>query len=174
MTIVFVAAIGENGVIGRDNALPWRLKSDLRHFRRLTIDKPVLMGRKTFESLGKPLLRRTNIVVSTQKDYEATGAVLARGLEAALAVARADALRRGVDEIMVIGGSALFAELMPRADRLEITHVHASPAGDVFFPPIEPDDWNETARVEHAAGPEDDHPFATATYLRAQRRLTSP
>jgi dihydrofolate reductase len=170
MKIVFVAAVGENGVIGRDNALPWRLKSDLRHFRRLTIGRPVLMGRKTFESLGKPLPRRTNIIVSTQKDYEAAGAVLARTLDAALVVGRADALRRGIEEIMVIGGSALFAALMPRADRLEITHVHASPPGDVFFPPIERDAWDEIARVEHATGPEDDFPFATVTYLR----FTSP
>ena len=167
MKIVFVAAVGENGVIGRDNALPWRLKSDLKHFRAVTIRKPVVMGRKTFESLGRPLPGRTNIVVSSKRGYGACGAIAATGIDTALAVARGDALRRGVNEIMVIGGSTLFAELMPRADKLAITHVHASPAGDVYFPPIDPSVWRETARAEHAAGPEDDFPFATVTYLRS-------
>jgi dihydrofolate reductase len=166
MKIVFVAAIGENGVIGRDNALPWRLKSDLKHFRALTIDKPVVMGRKTFESLGKPLTRRTNIVVSTKRDYAARGAVVTNDITAALAVARGDALRRSVGEIMVIGGSSLFAELMPRADRLDITHVHAAPAGDVYFSAIDLSAWGETSRIEHPAGPDDDFPFATVTYVR--------
>ena len=166
MKIVFVAAVGDNGVIGRDNALPWRLKSDLRHFRSVTIGKPVVMGRKTFESLGRPLARRTNIVVTSNRDYGAQGAVVASDIDTALAIAHGDALRRGVDEIMVIGGSTLFAELMPRADKLDITHVHASPAGDVFFPAIDPAVWRETARTEHAAGPDDDYAFATVTYVR--------
>ena len=132
----------------------------------MPIGKPVVMGRKTFESLGKPLPGRTNIVVTSKGDYCARAAIVVNDIETALAVARGDAWRRGVDEIMVIGGSTLFAELMPRADKLDITHVHASPSGDVFFPPIDPAVWRETAQVEHPAGPEDDHPFATAIYLR--------
>jgi dihydrofolate reductase len=166
MQIVFVAAVAENGVIGRDNALPWRIKSDLKHFRALTMGKPALMGRKTFVSLGKPLSGRTNIVLSSDPAYAAPGALVANDLDKALAAARGDALRRGVHEIMVIGGSTLFEELMPRADRLEITHVHVSVPGDVYFPKIEPSVWEATGRAEHLAGANDDYPFATVTYMR--------
>src|SRR5215216_57950 len=123
--IVLVAAVAENGVIGRDNALPWRLKSDLRHFRALTIGKPVLMGRKTFLSLARPLVGRTNIVVSRTPEFAAAGAVAAWDLENALTVGHGDALRRNVPEVMVIGGADIFAALLPRAIRLEITRVHA-------------------------------------------------
>jgi dihydrofolate reductase len=166
MKIVLVAAIGENNVIGRDGQLPWRLKSDLQHFRKLTINKPVIMGRKTYESIGKPLKDRTNIVLTSDLSLIAPGAVRATSLDAALSFARHDAAKRGVDEIMIIGGSDVFAAMMPRADRLEITHVHASPAGDVLFPPIDPQVWREVSRVEHPAGPDDSASFAVAAYLR--------
>jgi dihydrofolate reductase len=166
MTIVLVAAVGENNVIGRDGQLPWRLKSDLQHFRRLTINKPVVMGRKTYESIGKPLKDRTNIVVTRDLGLVAPGAVLATSVDAALAFAREDAQRRGVDDIMVIGGSDIFAATLPKASRLEITHVHAAPDGDVFFPPIDTHVWQEVSRNEHPAGPQDDAPFSTAVYKR--------
>ncbi len=162
------AAVGENGVIGRNNELPWRLKSDLKHFRAVTIGKPVVMGRKTFLSIGKPLKDRTNIVVSRDSAYAAAGVLVTGSLDAALAAARGDALRRGANEIVIIGGSDLFAALMPRAVRLEITHVHAAPEGDVFFPKIDPGAWQETARREVAAGPDDTAAFAIATYMRRQ------
>lgn len=166
MKIVLVAAIGENNVIGRDGALPWRLKSDLKHFRMVTLNRPVIMGRKTFESIGKPLKDRTNIVLTSDLGLIAHGAVLATSMDAALAYARDDAKKRGVDEIMIIGGSDVFAAMMPRADRLEITHVHASPEGNAFFPPIDPTMWQEVKREKHAAGPDDDSSFTVATYLR--------
>lgn len=166
MKIVLVAAIGDNNVIGRDGQLPWRLKSDLAHFRRLTIGKPVVMGRKTYASIGKPLKDRTNIVISRDATFAAPGVVTAVSFEAALALARQDAERRGADEIMVIGGSDIFAAALPLADRLEITHVHASPEGDVVFPPIDSKVWREVGRTEHAAGPDDDASFAVAVYLR--------
>jgi dihydrofolate reductase len=166
MKIVLVAAIGENNVIGRAGQLPWRLKSDLQHFRKLTLNRPVIMGRKTYESIGKPLADRTNIVLTRDLGLIAPGTVMATSLEAALAVARQDAAKRGVDEIMVIGGSDVFADTMARADRLEITYVHASPQGDALFPPIDPAVWQEVARQEHAAGPNDSASFAVATYLR--------
>ena len=134
MQIVLVAAIAENSVIGRDGKLPWRLKSDLQHFRKLTINRPVIMGRKTYESIGKPLKDRTNIVLTRDLGLVAPGAVLATSLDAALASRAQDADKRGVDEIMVIGGSDVFAATMPMADRLEITHVHAAPQGDALFP----------------------------------------
>ena len=166
MKIVLVAAIGDNNVIGRDGQLPWRLKSDLAHFRNVTIHKPVVMGRKTFQSIGKPLKDRTNIVITRDKDFAAPGVVTAPSFEAALELARKDAEARGTDEIMIVGGSDIFAAALPLADRLEITHVHASPAGDVTFPPIDPAVWREVSRTEHAAGPQDDASFAVAAYLR--------
>jgi dihydrofolate reductase len=166
MKIVIVAAIGENNVIGAKGKLPWRLKSDLRHFRALTLDKPVIMGRKTFQSIGKALDRRTNIVVTRDTKFAAKGVETAPTLDAALDLARKDAARRGADEIVVIGGSAIFAEAMPLADRLEIAHVHASPQGDAFFPPIDIKHWREVKRETRAAGAEDDVDFAVATYVR--------
>jgi dihydrofolate reductase len=164
--IVLVAAVGENNVIGRDGKLPWRLRSDLRHFRALTLDKPVIMGRKTFQSLGKALDRRSNIVITRDKKFSAPGIVTAPSFAAALELARKEAERRGTDEIMVIGGSAVFAEAMPFAERLEITHVHAAPKGDVFFPPIDAKQWREVERETRDAGPQDSASFAIATYLR--------
>jgi dihydrofolate reductase len=164
MRIVLVAAIGENNVIGRNGQLPWRLKSDLQHFRRLTLNKPVVMGRRTFESIGKLLKDRTNIVVTRDLSRAASGAVLATSIEEALAYAHDDAKRRGVDEIMVIGGNDVFAATLPLADRLEITHVHAAPDGDVFFPPIDSGVWREVSRQDYPAGPQDDAPFTVAAY----------
>ena len=166
MKIVLVAAIGDNSVIGRDGQLPWRLKSDLQHFRKVTMNRPLIMGRKTLESIGKPLPGRTNIVLTRDLALVAPGAVLATSLDAALSFARTDAAKRGVDEIMVIGGSDIFAATMPMADRLEITHVHASPEGDVLFPPIDPEVWQETSREERFAGPNDDANFTLVTYVR--------
>jgi dihydrofolate reductase len=166
MKIVIVAAIGENHVIGRDGQLPWRLKSDLKHFRALTIGKPVVMGRKTYESIGRPLPQRTNIVLTRDLSLVLPAGVPATSLDAALGYARADAERRGVDEIMVIGGRDVFADTLPLADRLEITHVHASPEGDALFPAIDPAVWREVKRIEHPAGPDDDASFAVATYLK--------
>lgn len=170
MKIVLVAAVAENNVIGANGGMPWRLKSDLKHFRALTINKPVVMGRKTYESIGKPLKDRTNIILTTDLGLVVPGGVLARSMDAALDFARQDAKRRGVDEIMIIGGSDVFAATMPLADRLEITHVHASPEGDVLFPPIDPKVWREASRREYQAGPDDSASFTVATYLRRQAR----
>ena len=166
MKIVLVAAVGENGVIGRGGQLPWRLKSDLKHFRELTIGKPVVMGRKTYESIGKPLPHRTNIVLTRDLGLKVPGGVLATSLDAALSFARADAERRGVDEIMVIGGSDVFADTMLLAERLEITHVHAAPPGNSYFPPIDPGVWREVKRQDYPPGPDDEAGFTVATYLR--------
>jgi dihydrofolate reductase len=166
MKVVLVAAIGDNFVIGREGQLPWRLKSDLQHFRKLTLNRPVILGRKTHESIGKVLPGRTNIVLTRDLTWVAPGAVLATSLDAALSFARSDAAKRGVDEIMVIGGSDIFSATMPMADRLEITHVHASPEGDTVFPLIDPEVWQEQSRQDHFAGPDDDFSFAVATYIR--------
>jgi dihydrofolate reductase len=165
--IVLVAAVADNGVIGRDNALPFRQSSDLKRFKALTVGRPVLMGRKTFLSIGKPLPGRTNIVVSRNPEFAAADVVTARDLDRALAVAHGDAQRRGVDEIAVIGGADIFSRLMPLADRLEITHVHAHPAGDTHFPPIDASQWRAVAKSELPAGPRDEAPVSYVTYARA-------
>jgi dihydrofolate reductase len=166
MKIVLVAAIGENNVIGRGGQLPWKIRSDLRHFRALTLDKPVIMGRKTFQSIGKALDRRTNIVITRDQDFSAEGVESAASLEAALALAREDAKRSGANELMIIGGADIFAAAMPLADRLEITHVHASPEGDVYFPAIDAKHWREDKRENREAGPDDSARYSVATYLR--------
>ena len=173
-TLVLVAAIAQNGVIGRDNALPWRLKSDLRHFRQVTLGKPVVMGRKTYLSIGRPLPGRTTIVVSRETGFAVTGALVANSLAAALEAARGDMLRRGTDEIAVIGGGDLFAQTLPSADRLEITLVHAQSSGDVRFPAIDPSVWHEVARREQLAGPDDDADMTFLTYRRANSAAERP
>ncbi len=166
MKIVLVAAVADNNVIGTDSGMPWRLRSDLAHFRQLTLNKPVIMGRKTFESIGKPLKDRTNIVITRAAGHSAPGVIFVPGFEDALAAARADAGQRGTDEIMVIGGSDVFRAAMPLANRLDITHVHASPGGDVYFPPIDPAVWREVSRSRHAAGEHDSANFTVSSYLR--------
>ena len=166
MDIVLVAAIAENGVIGRGNALPWRLKSDMIHFRSLTMGKPVVMGRKTFLSIGKPLKGRTNIVISRDREFGAPGIVVAPSLEAALEVAEGDALRRGAAAIVVGGGADIYSKTIDKAARLEITRVHVQPEGDTIFPGIDPAQWREAARQDYAAGPDDEAPFTTLTYER--------
>jgi dihydrofolate reductase len=167
MNILLVAAIAQNGVIGRGNALPWRLKSDMQHFRALTMGKPVVMGRKTYLSIGKPLKDRTTIVVSRDRDFVAAGIVVAPSLDAALTTARGDALRRNADTIVVAGGAEIYAQAMPVATRLTITRVHKQVDGDAYFPAIDPDEWHERARSEHEAAAEDEAAFALVTYERA-------
>ena len=167
IAIVLLAAVADNGVIGRDNGLPFRQSSDLKRFKSLTIGKPVLMGRKTYLSIGKSLPGRTNIVVSRNGDFAAPGIVATGNLDAALTTARGDALRRGANEIVVIGGTDIFAQTMALADRIEITHVHARPEGDTHFPPIDVAHWREAARSGHPAGPNDEAAFSYVTYVRA-------
>ena len=166
VALVLVAAVADNGVIGRDNALPFRQSSDLKRFKALTMGKPVLMGRKTFLSIGKPLPGRTNIVVSRNSGFAAGGVVAASNLDLALSTARGDALRRGAKEVVVIGGADIFSRLMPLADRLEITHVHTRPDGDTHFPPIDASQWRAVATSELPAGPRDEAPVSYVTYAR--------
>jgi dihydrofolate reductase len=166
LKVVLVAAIGENGVIGREGQLPWRLKSDLQHFRRVTTNHPIIMGRKTYESIGRVLPERTNIVLTRDLGLIAPGAVLATSMDAAFGYAREDAKKRGVDAVMVIGGSDIFALTMAAADKLEITRVHASPEGDVLFPEIDPAHWREVRRERYKRGPHDDADFTVLTYER--------
>lgn len=166
IALVLVAAIAENGVIGRAGGLPWRLKTDLRRFRALTVGHPVVMGRKTYLSFGTPLKNRTNIVVTRDSAFAAAGIIAAPSLKAAMEVAEGDALRRGAAAIVVGGGADIYSETIDKAARLEITRVHVRSEGDTIFPTIDPAQWHEVARQEYAAGPDDEAPFTTLTYER--------
>jgi dihydrofolate reductase len=143
--IVFVVAVAENGVIGRGGELPWRLPSDLKRFRQLTLGKPVIMGRKTYQSIGRPLEGRDNIVLSGRReDYP--GVFVAASIQKALALAARLAATRGAEEIAVIGGAEVFAASLPFAERIYLTLVHAQPAGERRLSPFRPDAWREVAR----------------------------
>jgi dihydrofolate reductase len=164
--IVLIVAVAENGVIGSGGAIPWRLKTDQQRLKTITMGKPVVMGRKTFVSLRKPLPGRTNIVVTRDANFRAAGAVVTTSFDAARDVALGDALRRFATEIAVIGGAEIYAQWMDIADRLDITEVHARPEGDTFFAAIDAADWEETARVRNPAGPDDSADFSYVTYRR--------
>ncbi len=151
-------ARSRNGIIGRDGDLPWRLKTDLAHFRTLTIGKPVIMGRKTWESLPRrPLAGRTNIVLTHDMSFEPKGAVVCQDFSEAVQIAREQAEEDGADEVCVIGGAALFALALPKARRIYLTEVEAEVEGDVRFPSFNEADWREVSREAHAAGEGDDH-----------------
>ncbi len=154
MRVALIAAVAENGVIGDRQGMPWRLATDQRRFRRLTMGKPVVMGRKTFEAIGRPLAGRRNIVVTRQQDLAAQGVMVAPNLDAGLALARADAAG-GESEVMVIGGGEIYAAAIGRAERLYITHVAATPGGDTCFPPIDPGIWRAVSQQQVPAGHED-------------------
>lgn len=143
MRIVLVVAMADNRTIGRDGDLPWRISADLKHFKAVTIGHPVVMGRKTWDSLGRPLPGRRNIVITRNASFNAEGAERAASLDDALAMC-ADA-----DKVMVIGGGQIYADAIGRADVIELTEVHAAVDGDTVFPEIDPVIWTETARVRH-------------------------
>ena len=166
MEIVLIAAVADNGVIGAHGAIPWRLKTDQARLKAMTIGKPVVMGRKTFLSLRRPLPGRTNIVITRDSAFRAAGAVVTVSFEEARATALGDALRRSVDEIAVIGGAEIYAQWMPFADRLEITEVHARPEGDTRFAALDASCWEEVARVRNPPGPDDSAGFSYVTYRR--------
>ncbi len=165
--ITLVAAVAENGVIGSGGELPWRVGADMRHFRAVTMGKPVVMGRKTFETLGRPLDGRQVIVVTRNKAYNAENVDVAYNLVEALRLAEIRAREHGADDICVAGGGEIYAEVMPRADRLCITHIKASPEGDAHFPAIDPDIWQAVARkpLERSNGD-----TADAVYVEYKRR----
>lgn len=157
-------ARARNGVIGRDGGLPWRLKSDLALFKALTLGKPIIMGRKTWESLPKrPLPGRLNVVMTRDGSYEdspaARGALICERFDEALQIAREQAEDDGVDEVCVIGGAALFEMALPKARRIYLTEVEADVEGDVMFPPFDESAWTEVRREAHPAGEGDEFPF---------------
>lgn len=166
-TISLIVAVAENGVIGRGGTLPWRVPSDMKTFRRLTMGKPVIMGRKTFASIGKTLDGRDNIVVTRYADFDAPGIECAGSIEEALDLARECAAARGVDEIMVIGGAEVFAAALPLADRIYLTRIHARPDGDTVFPELDPSVWREVSRSPITPDPRDDATATLHTHERA-------
>lgn len=164
--LVLVAAVAENGVIGRNGQLPWKIPGDLKHFKQLTIGKPVVMGRLTYESMGGPLPGRANIVLTRDHDYRATGATVVHDLAAALSLAEKEALKANTNEIAIIGGNVVFTETLSRAHRLEITEVHGSPEGDAYFPKFDRNEWKEVSRTGPHQEPKDSMPYSFVTYER--------
>ncbi|MEC5386256.1 dihydrofolate reductase [Uliginosibacterium sp. H3] len=158
--IALVAAVAENGVIGRNNALLWRLRDDMRHFKSLTLDHAVIMGRKTWESLGRPLPQRRNIVITRNSNYGAPGAEVVHSLEEALARCAGDSTA------FIIGGAQIYAEALPIADVLYITDVRCAPEGDASFPPIDHGVWQQAQRKAHKANEFNEHDFDFVTLTR--------
>lgn len=149
LDITLVVARARNGVIGNNGALPWHLPADLKRFKAITVGKPVVMGRKTFESIGRPLPGRHNIVLTRQAGWTADGVTVVPNLAEAVAAAGLDPRSRG--DIMIIGGAEIYALALPVATRIELTEVDAEPAGDTRLPPFDPARWQEVARVTHPA-----------------------
>ena len=166
MSISLIVAASENDVIGRDGALPWHLPADLKRFKKLTIGHDVVMGRKTYqsilESLGRPLPKRRSLVLSRDLEYRPLGAEMASGLEQALELAAED------DEIFVIGGASVFAEALPRADRLYLTRVHADIEGDVYFPEVDLGSWKLVSEERHEANDRHAYAFSFLDYERLE------
>ena len=152
MDVALIVAVAQNGVIGRDGGLPWRLSNDLRYFKSVTMGKPIIMGRKTYQSIGRPLPGRPNIVVSRNPDFAADGTDVQTSLPGAV---RHAATLPG-DEAMIIGGAALYDEALSHANRIYLTEVHADVAGDVRFPAFDRGDWTEVSREIHPATEKDD------------------
>jgi len=164
--ISFVVAITENNVIGRDGGLPWRLSTDLKRFKTLTMGKPLVMGRVCYDSIGKPLPGRPNIVITRNPDFRPEGVIVVHSLEDALETAFAEAERLGVNEICVIGGGVVYREAMKLATILHITHIRAVIDGDTFFPEIDPAVWQAGEAEDVQAGEKDDFPTRFVTYRR--------
>ena len=165
MDIVLLAGVAENGVIGRCGTMPWRLKSDMQYFRALTTGKPVVMGRKTWDSLSiQPLPGRTNIVITRDKTFSAPGALVAASLDAALMAARGDAMRRGADAIVVIGGAEVYALALPIADELQLTEIDAQFPADTYFPAWDRSRFAEVAREQRETA--DGLRYAFTTYKK--------
>ncbi len=163
MQVILVAAASENNVIGNKGQLPWKLPKDLQHFRQLTEGKCIVMGRKTFDSIGRPLPKRKNIVVTRQERISFAGCEVVHSLGDAVALARALAEH----EVLVIGGGELYREALPLAHRIELTRVHAQVEGDTYFPPLDPAQWAVVSEEHHPADEEHSYPFS---FLRLERK----
>ncbi|MGL5556181.1 MAG: type 3 dihydrofolate reductase [Aeromonas veronii] len=162
MKISMIAAMAHDRVIGKDNQMPWHLPADLAHFKRVTFGKPVLMGRKTFESIGRPLPGRRNLVISRNPDYQAEGIEVVGSVEAALALLAGSS----VEELMVIGGGHLYAEMLPSADCLYLTRIDLAVEGDTRFPAFDDGQWQRVDCESHPADEKNPHPYSFETWQR--------
>ncbi|MBF9233555.1 dihydrofolate reductase [Microvirga alba] len=167
LPLILVVAVADNGVIGRDNQLLWRLKTDLRRFRELTWGKPMIMGRKTFESIGRPLPGRETIVLTRDPAFSAEGVNVARTWDEAVAQGAALAAKMGADAIVVAGGSEIYALGLPHVQKIYLTEVHAAPEGDAVFPAYDRSRFREVGRTDHAKGADNEHAF---TFIDLERR----
>lgn len=165
--ISIIVAVAENGVIGQGGDMPWRLSSDLKRFRALTLGKPIIMGRKTFESIGKPLDGRENIVVTRQKDFAPKGTHVTSNLDDALTLGMDFATTNNVDEVMVIGGGEIYAQALSQVRRIHLTEVHGQVEGDTYFPKLPSAEWREVRREAIPCGPKDS---AETSYVIMERR----
>jgi dihydrofolate reductase len=169
LPLVIVAAIADNGVIGDDNRLIWRLKTDMRRFRGLTLGRPLLMGRKTFLSIGKPLPGRETIVLTRDPAFRPDGVHVAASLDEAMLAGRRIGAAMAADSVVVAGGSEIYRQALPLADRLELTFVHATPSGDALFPAWDRAAFEQVASESHPRAPDDEHAFSFATFRRRPR-----
>lgn len=160
MTLSCIAAVADNGIIGRDNDLPWRLSADLKRFQQLTTGHWIIMGRKTFESMGRPLPNRTSVVLTRDRGYHAPGAIVVHDLEQALERCA------GQHEVFVLGGEAVFREALPRSDKLYLTRVHAAVEGDVRFPAVDFANWHRVERIAVPADENNEYPTTYEVYVR--------
>jgi len=160
MRISIIVAMSENRVIGIENTLPWHLPADLKHFKSLTMGKPIVMGRKTYESIGRPLPGRTNIVISRDSGYRAEGVTVVRTPEAALQAAG------DVEEVMIIGGASFYRQMLPQTDRLYLTLVHQTIDGDAWFPELDDSQWQPLSREDHSPDGKNPWPYSFITMQR--------
>jgi dihydrofolate reductase len=166
VAVALIAAVANNGVIGHGSQIPWRLPGDFAHFKRMTMGKPLIMGRRTFESIGRPLPGRTNIVVTRQEGFAPPGVIVHSTLETALEHAQQIAKADRANEVMIGGGAEIYRQALPIADRMYITQVELEPEGDVFFPPIDFEQWKPGGEVNVAPHPEDNAAFRVRVYRR--------
>lgn len=166
MRLSLIVAVAQNGVIGRENDLPWKLSGDLKRFKAVTMGKPIVMGRKTYESIGRPLPGRANIVMTRDSEFSAVGINLVHDLASAIEAGKNAAEESGVDEIMVIGGANIYSAALPEADRLYVTEVHSVIEGDVRFPEIDGAIWAEISREYCMASPQETCDYSFVTYDR--------
>ena len=160
LPVVLVVAVADNGVIGRGNELPWDLPDDLQHFKRTTMGRPIIMGRKTFESIGRPLPGRLNIILTRDGAWQVPGVTVATSMEQAIDIAEGQALVDGADSVMVIGGAEVYRQALPFSSRAFLTRVHGNVHGDVFFDLYQISSWRELSRLEVSAGERNSHDFS--------------
>lgn len=164
MKLALIAAYAQNNVVGIDNKLPWHLPEDLKYFKRVTTGKAIIMGRKTYESIGRPLPNRTNIVITRNTEFTAPGIEVVNSLDAAIELAESINEINGTEEVMVIGGAQIYNEALPKADRLYLTHVHAEVKGDAHFPQVDFSAWKEVGREDYAASETNPYDYSFAVY----------